>query len=209
MEKPMFSRPSNLVLSVSPRHCGRRTGFMIASSSRAAQIIKLEREGRHNGKKKKRLSEFFHSAGECDNADSSLTLPGPLPRRLCRGRCNTPQHLICSGFYQFSSNLQLFNRNRNLCHCLDSEDAALRSLAQMWRDMAALCSPASLTRRPSFNSQTFMSVEVFPFFYCYFLSRSLQHVLGVSLGPPGGVLTSGPSHVSVFSCIVWPFAEPG
>lgn len=52
MERPVFSRPSNWVLSVSPRHCGRRTGFMIADSSRAAQIIKLEREGRHNGKKK-------------------------------------------------------------------------------------------------------------------------------------------------------------
>lgn len=57
-EKPVFSRPSYLVLSVSLRHCRGRTGFMIANSSRAAQIIKLEREGRHNGKKKKDNRSF-------------------------------------------------------------------------------------------------------------------------------------------------------
>lgn len=50
--KSLFSHSCYLVLSVSPRHCRHSTGFMIANSSPAAQIIKLEPEERHNGKKK-------------------------------------------------------------------------------------------------------------------------------------------------------------
>lgn len=163
-EKPVFSLPSYLVLLVSPRHCWRRTGFMIANSSWAAQIIKLEREGRHNGKKRKDYQSFSILQVRV----ITLTAHSHYRHRhrgLCGGRCNTRQHLICSGFYQFSSNLQLFNRNRNLCHRLDNEDAALKtkSLAQISPvsgEMAAQRSHGSLNRTPNFNSPKFTSVKM-------------------------------------------------